>query len=229
MYLNVASMNSDEWGKELLRIWDVNLQDLLKPWEKRRRLRNEVGPDPKLSGTVVMEEHCSSQVLSWYGVKVKYKSDPKGSQPTVHSLLYLGGHLSISIALCSFIGLKRFLVFTAQLLQDVPLFAHTTITQWTTWHEQDLAKWYSWNLLDVQAHESMPYNSRMTSALLEPMCCHLRQHEVILSAPCPSKRLAGPVSTLLVHCCGMLREETLLTSAGNQGTLEAWEFASFWI
>lgn len=128
-------MNRDEWRKELFRIWDVNLQDLLKPWEKRRRLRNEVGPDPNLSGTAVVE-HCSSQVLPWCGGKVKYKSDPKGSQTTVHSLLYLGGHLSISIALCSFIGLNRSFVSTDQLLRDVSQFVcshHNNSVDHMTW------------------------------------------------------------------------------------------------
>lgn len=47
-----------------------------------------------------------------------------------------------------------------------------------------------WNLLDVQAHVSMSYNSRITSTLLEPVWCHLRQHEVISSAP-RSLREAG--------------------------------------
>lgn len=30
-YLNVTSVNRNEWGKEFLGVWDVNLQDLLKP------------------------------------------------------------------------------------------------------------------------------------------------------------------------------------------------------
>lgn len=40
----------------------MNLQDLLKPWEKRMRRRNESGPDPDQSGTGIGQ----SIVVHWY-------------------------------------------------------------------------------------------------------------------------------------------------------------------
>lgn len=71
-YLNVTAVHRNEWGKELLRVWDVNLQDLLKPWGKRMRRTNEAGPDPDHchcggGGRV----HCNSQVLPWHGGEVR--------------------------------------------------------------------------------------------------------------------------------------------------------------